>query len=293
MANDDRVESTGLGAEPPGDEVALAVAQARIASKLFGGTAVSATPVAVGRYRLLEEVGRGGMGVVWGAWDPELERRVAIKLLDPLKVPARERLLGEARALAKLSHPHVVPVYDVGVVDERVYLVMEWIAGEDLRKHLASPHTVREIVDVYVQAARGLEAVHAAGLVHRDFKPENALVGRDDRVRVVDFGLARGDIEGPREIAGTPRYMAPEQAAGEPPTSAVDQFALCVALREALATRNADLPRHLARALARGTSTDPAARFPSMRALIAALENDPVRRRRRLAIAGGALVAVA
>jgi hypothetical protein len=147
-----------------------------------------------------------------------------------------------------------------------------------------------------VQAARGLEAVHAAGLVHRDFKPENALVGRDDRVRVVDFGLARGDIEGPREIAGTPRYMAPEQAAGEPPTPAVDQFALCVALREALTSRGEgtpDLPRHLARALARGTSPDPAARFPSMRALITALESDPVRRRRRLAIAGGALVAVA
>ena len=296
-ADDETSREDVLGAAPTGDELALAVAQAKVAASLFGAAAATAAPIVVGRYRLLEEVGRGGMGVVWGAWDPELERRVAIKLLDPLKPTARERLLGEARALAKLSHPHVVPVYDVGVVDNRVYLVMEWIAGEDLRKHLAQTRTTRTakgrlamIVDVYVQAARGLEAVHAAGLVHRDFKPENALVGKDGRVRVVDFGLARGDIENAREIAGTPRYMAPEQLAGDALTPAVDQFALCVALREALVE---PVPRYLARAIARGTERDPAARFPSMRALIAALEADPARRWRRIGAVAVAGVAVA
>src|SRR5688572_860050 len=180
-----------LGERPADDDLALNVAQARIAAKLFG----AATEVTVGRYKLLELVGRGGMGVVWGAWDPELERRVAIKLVDHLRPDARERIVDEARALAKLSHPNVVPVYDVGVVDERVYLVMEWVAGETLREHLRERRTVRAIVDIYTQAARGLGAVHAAGLVHRDFKPENAMIGRDHRVRVLDFGLARGDLD--------------------------------------------------------------------------------------------------
>jgi eukaryotic-like serine/threonine-protein kinase len=290
MAADDSRDGD-LGAQPTADELALAVTQAKIASVLFGAAAATAAPVVVGRYRLLEEVGRGGMGVVWGAWDPDLERRVAIKLLDPLKTIARARLVGEARALAKLSHPHVVPVYDVGVVDDRVYLVMEWIAGVDLRRHVgAEKRGTKAIVAVYLQAARGLEAVHAAGLVHRDFKPENALVGRDGRVRVVDFGLARGDVEHAREIAGTPRYMAPEQLAGEALTPAVDQFAFCVALCEAL---TAEPPRYVERVIARGTEGKAAARFPSMSALVAALERDPARRWRRAGALGLAGVAVA
>jgi hypothetical protein len=288
-------ERAPLGERPSEDHLALDVAQARIAAKLFGVE----SRVLVGRYRLLELVGRGGMGVVWGAWDPELERKVAIKLVDPLRSAARDRMVGEARALAKLSHPNVVPIYDVGAVEDRVYLVMEWVAGDSVRVYLRDRRTVREIVDVFGQAARGLAAVHAAGFVHRDFKPENAIVGRDGRVRVLDFGLAWTDVDGRAiEVAGTPRYMAPEQVAGEAPTPAVDQYALCIALHEALEARGrdggtADIPRWLAKLIARGTSPRPGDRFASFDELIRALGRDPAHvLRRRIVVAGGIAAAV-
>jgi predicted Ser/Thr protein kinase len=277
---------SALGERPREDELALDVAEARIAAKLFG----TAADVAVGRYRLLELVGRGGMGVVWGAWDPELERKVAVKLVDPLRSAARERLIDEARALAKLSHPNIVPVYDVGVVDDRVYIVMEWVVGENLRAHLREPRRVREIVECYVQAARGLAAIHAAGLVHRDFKPENAMIGRDGRVRVLDFGLAH-EARVVANVAGTPRYIAPEQLAGEAITPAADQYALCVALREAFDGR--ELPRWLAAIVGRGSSERPADRFASMDDVIAALGRDPTRVWRRRIVVAGAVAATA
>ena len=204
----------------------------------------------LGRYHLLELIGAGGMGVVWGAWDPELDRRVAIKLVKAAQEAARDRILLEGQALAKLSHPNVVAVYDVGVVEEQVYLVMEWIRGKTLRAYAREPHRVREVVTIYRAAAQGLAAAHRAGLVHRDFKPDNAILGDDGRVRVLDFGLARGEIR-PIEagdastsqvtrIAGTPRYMAPEQAEGKQLTAAADQYAFSVSLREALATREGE-----------------------------------------------------
>jgi hypothetical protein len=289
------VGSAPLGERPRADDLELDVAQARIAAKLFGVE----SQVAVGRYRLLELVGRGGMGVVWGAWDPELERKVAIKLVDPLRPAARDRVVGEARALAKLSHPNVVPIYDVGSIDDRVHLVMEWIAGDSVRVYLRERRTVREIVDVFTQAARGLAAVHAAGFVHRDFKPENAIVGRDGRVRVLDFGLAWADLDRRADdVAGTPRYMAPEQVAGEALTPAVDQYALCVALRDALGARAcdggaADAPRWLAKIIARGTAQRSHERFASLDDVIRALRRDPARvLRRRLAIASWIAVPV-
>ena len=279
-----------LGERPAEDELEVSVAEARIASRLFGVE----TEVRVGRYKLLELVGRGGMGVVWGAWDPDLERKVAIKLVDPMKPTARDRIVDEARAMAKLSHPNVVPVYDVGVVDERVYLVMEWITGDNLRVHLHEQHGPREIVALFIQAARGLAAVHAAGLVHRDFKPENAVVGVDGRVRVLDFGLARHDIDTPAtDIAGTPRYMAPEHVAGARPTPAVDQYALCIALREALEQGGREVPRWLAIVIERGTAPTPEARFSSIEELIRALERDPARVWRARIIAGTAVAATA
>jgi len=172
-----------------------------------------------------------------------------------------------------------------------VYLVMEWVAGENLRVHLHEPRRVREIVGLYVQAARGLAAVHEAGLVHRDFKPENAMLGRDGRVRVLDFGLARGDTT-TGEIAGTPRYMAPEQRAGAAVTPAADQYALCVALREALEARG-ELPRWLAAIVARGTADEPAQRFASVDDVIRALGRDPARVWGRRVLAGAAIVATA
>src|SRR5205823_4758556 len=127
--------------------------------------------------------------------------------------------LAEGQALGKLSHPNVVPVYDVGVVEDQVYLVMEWVQGTTLRAYAGSPCSRRELIEAYRQAGEGLAAAHRAGLIHRDFKPDNAIRGDDGRVRVLDFGLARSDgdggVESVKRLAGTLRYMPPEQAAGD------------------------------------------------------------------------------
>src|SRR5262245_6353055 len=196
-------ELTGVGAvlgdRPDPDKLARAVARSRVAELLFADK----RPVKLGRYHLLELVGSGGMGVVWGAWDPELDRRVAIKLLNATMQTARDRIVREGQALARLSHPNVVPIYDVGVVDDRVYMVMEWVRGHSLRSFGSAPRTIAELVAVYRAAGQGLAAAHRANLIHRDFKPENAILGNDGRVRVLDFGLARGEarITGDGEAA--------------------------------------------------------------------------------------------
>ncbi|HZJ68212.1 MAG TPA: serine/threonine-protein kinase [Kofleriaceae bacterium] len=256
----------------------------------------------IGRYHLLELVGRGGMGVVWGAWDPELARRVALKLMHPTVEAARDRILAEGQALGKLSHPNVVPIYDVGVIDDQVYLVMEWVQGITLRAYAKTPCSQRDLIDAYRQAGEGLAAAHRAGLIHRDFKPDNAIRGDDGRVRVLDFGLARSEAEEPdgsKRLAGTPRYMPPEQAAGAPLTPAADQYAFALSLQEAL-TRTVDeriheVPSWLAAILARGTTREPADRYPSMRELLRALARDPatIWRRRGIAVAavGAAVLA--
>ena len=279
---------------PARDELTREVAMAQLKRRLFDRDVA----VKIGRYQLLEVVGQGGMGVVWGAWDPELDRKVAIKLVRPSVPAARERILVEGQALAKLSHPNVVPIYDVGTLDEQVYLVMELVRGANLRIYASEPRGIREVVAVYREAGEGLAAAHAAGLVHRDFKPENAIRGETDaRVRVVDFGLAQS-AEGDGEIAGTPRYMAPEHAAGAPATAASDQFSFCVALREAITCSagpktEVALPRWIDAIVTRGTRPDPAQRFPSMRALLQALARDPRRVWRIRAAVGLAAIAVA
>ncbi len=310
---DSDADDASLGEPPEPDPLARAVRRTRIANKLFDAN----EQVKLGRYQLLEQVGAGGIGVVWGAWDPELERRVAIKLVKPKRQPARDRILLEAQSLAKLSHPNVVSVYDVGLYGEQVYVVMEWVRGETLRAYCAKPRSARDILVVYRAAGAGLHAAHLAGLIHRDFKPENAIVGEDGRVRVLDFGLARAEhiaasdaahsstladttpAEGTPAAAmtrgaGTPRYMAPEQAAGTALTPAADQYAFCVALREALGA----VPSWVEGILIRGTSADPRARYSSMAELLHALARDPrtVWRRRLLgiaavAVAGGAFAA--
>jgi formylglycine-generating enzyme required for sulfatase activity len=152
--------------------------------------------VHVGRYVILERVGNGAMGVVYGAYDPELDRKIALKLLRGVGAGAaplaRARMMREAKAMARLSHPNVAAVHDVGVVDERVFLATEFLAGGTVREWLAGTQRGwREILSVFVAAGRGLAAAHAAGLVHRDFKPDNVLLDKDGRARVVDFGLAR------------------------------------------------------------------------------------------------------
>ena len=148
----------------------------------------------LGRFALIERLGEGGMGVVHAAYDPKLDRRVALKLLRPGRDGglARERLLREARALARLAHPNVVPIHDVGVIDGQVFLVMEYVPGEDLASWVVSgERSWEDIVATYRSAGAGLAAAHAAGMIHRDFKPANVRIGRDGRVRVLDFGLAR------------------------------------------------------------------------------------------------------
>ena len=207
-----------------------------------------------GRYVLHELLGAGGMGRVFAAQDQELGRTVALKLLSTEATHARDRvrLLREALALARLSHPNVVQIYDAGMHGEEVFISMELVAGTTLRKRLERPLPWTEVLDLFVAAGRGLEAAHKAGLVHRDFKPSNVLVGDDARVRVADFGLA-ADLGGAESsspaaghdvlnaeltqhgaVVGTPRYMAPEQHCGGLTTAATDQFAWCVGLYEAL-----------------------------------------------------------
>ena len=213
----------------------------------------------VGRYLVLTALGAGGMGVVFAAYDPQLDRKVALKLLRAGLTyntkDARTRLRREAQAIAQLSHPNVVAAYDVGTTEEGdLYIAMEFVEGDTLTTWLKKwPRTWREIVDVFLQAARGLVAAHSVGLLHRDFKPDNVLVGGDGRVRVTDFGLARSlmvpdeavrprpdmaalsvELTATGTVLGTPRYMAPEAADRPDIDARADQFSFCVALFEAL-----------------------------------------------------------
>jgi predicted Ser/Thr protein kinase len=210
----------------------------------------------IGRYRIVDRIGAGAMGVVYRAIDPTLDRPVALKLVRDRSAASRDRLEHEARLAARLQHPNVVTIYDAGAVDDDdVFVAMEYVEGTTLAEWLRTPHPQRELLDVFRQAARGLSAAHAAGLVHRDFKPSNVLVGRDGRVRVADFGLARHVDEArrgpelalgtpsmaseasatrPGALIGSPRYMAPEQHRGQVADAGSDQFAFCVALYEAV-----------------------------------------------------------
>jgi eukaryotic-like serine/threonine-protein kinase len=228
----------------------------------------------IGRYVLISSVGQGGMGVVFLAYDPELDRKVALKLLrlGLLGREGKQRLIREAQALARLSHPNVVPVYDVGTVEDQAFVAMEYVEGQTLKRWLKTPRPWRDVVALMRDAGRGLAAAHAAGLVHRDFKPDNVLIGVDGRVRVVDFGLARevDDLSNPSgvtpadrpdgkpvraikrgpgsshdhislsqlthadQIIGTPAYMAPEQVANGACDDRADQFSFGVTFYEAL-----------------------------------------------------------
>ncbi|MBK7826688.1 serine/threonine-protein kinase [Nannocystis sp.] len=237
-------------ATAPGNAVDLALPRA---------TLPAPTPTHIDRFVIVRKLGEGGMGVVYYAFDPELERPVALKLLRPAMrsehhSQGEARLLREAQAMARLSHPNVVQVFDAGKFADAVFLAMEYVAGRDLRAWLtAEPRTWRQIVGVFLQAGQGLAAAHAAGVVHRDFKPDNVLVGDDGRVRVLDFGLARPprgvpDLDEHVETTpspkvtltqvgsfiGTPAYMSPEQHLCQPADARSDQFAFCVALFEAL-----------------------------------------------------------
>ena len=223
-----------------------------------------------GRYLVLGQLGRGGMGVVVEAHDEHLDRTVAIKVLHLEATRTQQtRLLREAQALARLSHPNVVQVYDIGTVGERTFIAMELVRGRTLSGWRREPHPWRETVEVFLQAAHGLAAAHAAALVHRDFKPDNCILGEGGRVRVVDFGLARQvgradpartgttteeepapaptpapssrpgrllDARVTREgaVLGTVGYMSYEQLRGEPADARSDQYSFCASLFEAI-----------------------------------------------------------
>ncbi len=258
---------------PAEDDAIAARARAQIEARLFGGLpSTPAEPEIVGRYQIEGQLGAGGMGVVYRAYDPELDRRVAVKLLREDAVAderARQRMLREARSMARLAHPNVIHVYDVGIVGDQVFVAMELVIGVSLGAWLMSaPRSWREVLDRFLAAGEGLHAAHVAGLIHRDFKPENVLVAADGRVRVLDFGLARSAVQSPVSegpvptsgeldlvpeahaatfrrtlgasltrtgaLLGTPRYMSPELCLGRPADARSDLFAFCVALYEGL-----------------------------------------------------------
>ena len=275
------------------------------------------------RYMVLEPLGRGGMGVVYAAFDGELDRRVAIKVVRARRKNDEERrlrLLREAQAMARLNHPNVITIHHVGEHGRRVYLVMEIVSGPTLRSWLAEQRRPwREVVDKFLSAAAGLAAAHSAGVVHRDFKPANVLLTDDDRVLVTDFGLARvlestssdptsdSSTGDDRRALGTPAYMAPEQHDGDIVGPAADQYSFCVALYEALygvrpaardgefpgrrPPRDRSLPARVYAVLRRGLSSSSAERYPSMRALADALRDaTSARPHRRVALMAGLLV---
>jgi serine/threonine protein kinase len=247
------VDSTAPTEEAGGHAGSMASLLDKVAATSDGGVLVPGTLVG-GQYRIERAVGAGGMGVVHLAIDERLDRPVAIKLGAARSAPALARLQREAGALAKLSHPNVVTVYQVGEHDGRVFIAMEYVAEGTARSWaVAAPRSWREIIALYAAAGDGLAAAHAAGLVHRDFKPDNVLVGGDGRPRVADFGLARavsvavaGDAapatDDARDVAvtragavmGTPAYMPPEQLVGEDVDARADQFAFCASVWEAL-----------------------------------------------------------
>jgi serine/threonine protein kinase len=290
-------------------------------------------PPALGRYRIDTVLGSGGMGIVYRAYDPQLARPVAIKVVRRAgeDTAGRARLVREAQALARLSHPNVCHVYDVGTEGDEVWVAMELIDGVSLRQWAAEQHhDRRSVIDVLLGAAEGIAAAHAAGLVHRDIKPENVLVTRDGRAIVTDFGLARHEdainphastlsndphLTATGAIAGTPAYLAPEQLLGDPIDARVDQFAWAVMAYEMLTgtkpfpiifavrveairhglTPPPSLPPSLAIALVRAMQAVPADRFPSMRELIVALrvhQTQPPARSRAPIVGGLAIAAV-
>ncbi len=285
MDSDDGLKQR-FGSGPSQDDLEARHWRGSVAERLFGR---GGAPVSIGRFRVLSRVGSGGAGVVYSAWDPKLERRVAVKVLrgahDPREV---ER---EAKLLAKLSHPNVVAVYDVGEHEGGAFLAMEFVDGETLLENDALGW--EDALALLGQAAAGLQAAHDVGVVHGDVKPRNMLVGTDGRLRVTDFGTAHAGDE--QFLGATPAYMAPEQARGVVATALSDQFSLCATAFELFygvrpfAGGSADeiraallegdrqdppnpgkIPRWLRESLERGLSTEPVQRHADLNALLTA-----------------------
>ena len=322
--------SSGSGMDPDlfeEDTLDRKALQADVLTRMFG----QADPELVqrlGRYEVVRKIGAGGMGVVYLAHDPELDRSVALKVLRSRfegqhTEITEERLREEARAMARLRHPNVVHVYDVGRDEGRLFLAMEYVEGSSLARWAREERPWRETLSIFVAAGQGLSAAHEAGLVHRDFKPDNVLIGKDGVAKVTDFGIAlametwttEGDNDDDASGAGTLPYMSPEQILSEAIDARSDQFSFCVALYELLLgmhpfgrssreemvaaiiegrrrppPRGHEIPGWVVDALVRGLATDPAERWPSMKALLDVLRHDPVARRRRRLAGGAALL---
>ncbi|MBK8240404.1 MAG: serine/threonine protein kinase [Deltaproteobacteria bacterium] len=255
-------------------------------------TAVALADFTIGRYVVRDWLGEGAMGVVYRAYDPQIDRDVALKLVgSALSNPAeRGRALHEARALGRVSHPNVLAVFDAGELEDAVFVATELVDGCDLRAHLdAHQLDVAGVIALFRQAAVGLAAAHRAGVVHLDVKPENLLVDADGRLRVADFGLAAA-IGARAHGAGTRGYMAPEQRGRGIVDARADQYALCCTLVEALwgathdpargvvlpaTCRRGAVPQPIRRALQRGLATEPSDRFADMDGLAEALTARP------------------
>jgi len=229
--------------------------RAKLKARLFQ---IESEPVRIGRFPILGRLGEGGMGTVFSAYDEQLDRKIAVKVMLPTRgaggSQGRERMRREAQAMARLSHPNIVAVHEVGEVDQQVFIAMEFVRGVSLDVWLTQrPRPWAEVLGVFRRAGRGLVAAHDAGLVHRDFKPSNVMVGDDGQIKILDFGLARAAREVARStdylapekqdeasltrtgaIMGTPAFMSPEQHAGDTATAQSDQFSFCVALYAAL-----------------------------------------------------------
>lgn len=267
---------------------------------------------ALGRYVLLEPIGGGGGGQVFAAYDPELDRRVAVKVLHP-DSGSPKGLLREARALARLQHPNVLTVHDIGVVDGRVFLATELLTGSTVAQWVREePRPWTEVVEIFLGVARGLAAAHEQGLVHRDVKPSNMMIARGGEGLLVDFGIAR-DLPDPEDAvpleileesplaarrrgpavagdrSGTPGFMAPEQAAGDAASPAMDQYSFCVSLYWGLSgslpqgpsPRLPGVPSELETLVQEGLAQEPGDRHPSMVQLTEQLAAILAHRRRR------------
>jgi serine/threonine protein kinase len=295
------LQSSGIVTEPARARKAADVVSTIQAGPQRGARELASPSPSFGRYRLRRQLGAGASGVVFDAFDVQLRRGVALKLLSP---SCEVHALREARAMASISHPNVLPIYDAGATSEAAYLAMELIEGSTLREWAKTPRTTEEVVWTLIQAGRGLAAAHAAGVLHRDFKPANVLIDRKGAVKVADFGLAahaarRGfdatdSVTGAR--MGTEPYMSPEEEQGRPIDARSDQFSFCATVYELLAGERlfrrgtaAGAPagfvaerlrrlgrkgvgRRVRRVLARGLAFEPDRRYPTMDLLLADLE---------------------